>query len=150
MESNNSSVQKILNNYLYDDGLDHSLVEFAKLLGIKICSLESENEFLAYLAENKIIVVNSLRVNDRNMQWFMASYLAADFIRNNNTIPNEYSADDVLNGKKKIKNFSNFRIDNIDMETYDLAQKIYNRCIKYKKDEVLHPKDEYLYKVKKI
>ena len=150
MKNSNSSVQNILNNYLYDDGFEHSLVGLAKLLDIKILALESENEYLAVLIENKIIVVNSLRVNDRHMQWFMTSYLVADFIRNNNTIPDEYSADDVLNKKNKIKKITNFRIENIDMETYELAQKIYIRCLKYKSDAVLHPKNEDLYKARKI
>jgi len=111
----------IKEKYLNDDGFDRDIVDLAKAMKIDVFQAYNElNEFIALTQidkMNRIIIVNNYKIRDASMLKFICAYQLAEVI--------------ILNQKELC---SLFKLEFIEPETYRLAQEIFNRSNKYKKD----------------
>ena len=122
----------ILEDYLYDSGKDANIIDLAKRLGFRVFSqMIDTQEYVSFtvvgdesFVYDKVICLN-LHVANGNIGKFIISYQIADYL---------------INGSDQSKYYSNFKIEELDFNAYNLAKKIYDRSIKYKNDKQLRRK----------
>lgn len=115
---------KILDDYLVDDNREHDIiVDLANKLGIDVNIVYStyndfDKDFFAltiFNSSERIIMINVEKINSIDVRNFILSYQLAEVIK---------TTDKGL--------YSFFEIENLDMNIYKLAKKIFDRSNKYK------------------
>ena len=122
------NLKSVIDNYLEDDGLDRDIVVLAKQMGIEIGyqyfnfsknKSSNEDDFVAfiYIDDNrKVICINRKYVNNGDLSRFIVAYLIADYV----------TSDDIY-----FKSL--YKIDEMKIESYIMAKRIFDRSNKYKK-----------------
>lgn len=130
--SNKEALRKIIDNYLVDDGLDRDIVVLAKQMGIDVYykrfkkdDLSDDSDFIAFTYINddkKVICINNTCVNNGDLNRFILAYQIVEYVNSD-----------------RDKFESLFRIDNMNMDNYMLAKKIFDRSnMKFKsKNKIL-------------
>ena len=124
--SNKEALRKIIDNYLVDDGIDRDIVVLAKQIGIDVYyqrfnedDIYNDKDFVAFTYiddDRKIICINNKCVNNGDLNRFILAYQIAEYVNSNE-----------LNFK------SVYKIDEMNMDNFMLAKKIYDRSsMKYK------------------
>ena len=124
--NNKDALRKIIDNYLVDDGIDRDIVVLAKQIGIDVYYQRfneddryNDKAFVAFTYiddDRKIICINNKCVNNGDLNRFILAYQIAEYVNSNE-----------LNFK------SVYKIDEMNMDNFMLAKKIYDRSsMKYK------------------
>ena len=123
---NKDALIKIIDNYLVDDGLNRDIVVLANQMGIDIYyqrfkknDLSNDGDFIAFTYVNddkKVICINNNCVNNGELVRFILAYQIVEYVNSNEI------------------NFKSFyTIDNMNVDNYMLAKKIFDRSnMKYK------------------
>jgi len=124
------ALRNIINNYLVDDGLDRDIVVLANQMGIDVYyqyfsedDEYNDKDFVAftYISDDrKIICINKKCVNNGELSRFILAYQIVEYV---NSDKDEFQ--------------SLFRIDEMNVDNYMLAKKIFDRSNKYKKNKIL-------------
>ena len=124
--SNKEALRKIIDNYLVDDGLDRDIVVLANQMGIDVYyqrfykdDLSDDSDFIAFTYINddrKVICINNNCVNNGDLNRFILAYQIVEYVNS---------------GKINFKSL--YAIDNMNVDNYMLAKKIFDRSnMKYK------------------
>ena len=124
--NNKDALRKIIDNYLVDDGIDRDIVVLAKQMGIDVYyqrfnedDIYNDKDFVAFTYiddDRKIICINNKCVNNGDLNRFILAYQIAEYVNSNE-----------LNFKFV------YKIDEMNMDSFMLAKKIYDRSsMKYK------------------
>ena len=118
--SNKDALRKIIDNYLVDDGLDRDIVVLANQMGIDVYyqrfykdDLSYDSDFIAFTYINddrKVICINNNCVNNGDLTRFILAYQIVEY---------------VISDKINFKSF--YAIDNMNVDNYMLAKKIFDR-----------------------
>lgn len=129
---NKEALRKIIDNYLVNDGLDRDIVVLARQMGIDVYyqrfkkdDLSDDRDFIAFTYINddkKVICINNTCVNNWDLIRFILAYQIVEYV---NSDRDEFE--------------SLFRIDNMNIDNYMLAKKIFDRSnMKFKsKNKIL-------------
>lgn len=123
----NDNLQKKLDEYLVDDGLDRDICVFAQSMGIEVLTTQTKKEFLALTSINensKQIILNKSRLNDESLLRFVLAYQLAELIK--------------INRERSV-----FKIECMENEIYQLAKAIFDRSNKYKNGKLFARKKRY-------
>lgn len=126
---NKDALRNIINNYLVDDGIDRDIVVLAKQMGIDVYyqrfgedDIYNDKDFVAFTYiddDRKIICINNKCVNNGDLIRFILAYQIVEYVNSNEV------------------NFKSvYKIDEMNMDNFMLAKKIYDRSnMKYKKNK---------------
>jgi len=127
---NKDALRNIIDNYLVDDGMERDVVVLASQMGIDVgynysSEIDESNEydFVAFIYigdDRQVICINGKCVNKGDVSRFIVAYLLAAYV---NSDKDEFQ--------------SLFRIDEMNVDNYMLAKKIFDRSNKYKKNKIL-------------
>ena len=130
--SNKEALRKIIDNYLVNDGLDRDIVVLARQMGIDVYyqrfkkdDISDDRDFIAFTYINddkKVICINNTCVNNWDLIRFILAYQIVEYVNSD---------------KINFKSF--YAIDNMNIDNYMLAKKIFDRSnIKFKsKNKIL-------------